>query len=117
MIDQGLSSESERRTNTVITTTSLGKSAGSIVLDTWRVTISAGVQDHLPRWEGFRAKPDTGCMGNWARRNIIERIGLMARIRPLESDTMILVDASDHKYYATETISLTWYRNEEPTSR
>jgi hypothetical protein len=30
---------------------------------------------------------------------------------------MILVDTSDHKHYATEAISLTWYRNDEPTSR
>jgi hypothetical protein len=46
-------------------------------------------------------------MGNWVRRDVIERIGLMAQIRSLEGSVMVLVDASDHKPYAMETISLT----------
>ncbi|PVH83442.1 hypothetical protein DL98DRAFT_616939 [Cadophora sp. DSE1049] len=95
----------------------IGANVVGLVTGLWNITFSAGLQGGTPRWGACRAKPDTGCNGNWVKQSILERSGLLDSIRPFSGDPLVLVDASDHLHPVTHTISLTWYRNEEATSR
>lgn len=95
----------------------IGIKVVGLVTGLWNITFSAGLQHGIPRWGACRAKPDTGCNGNWIKHSVLSRHGLLESIRPVSGEPMVLVDASDHRHPITRTISLTWYRNEEVTSR
>jgi hypothetical protein len=84
--------------------TSLGLEVKAL-LEMWAITFSAGLQEGKARWQACRGKPDTGCNGNWIKRDIVQRSGLEAFIRDFEGTPMIVDDASDHKHIADKVIT------------
>ena len=92
-----------------------GTSLGQIkqVLDKWSITFSAGVQQGKASWQACRGIADTGCDGNWIRRDVLRRSGMDGWARQFDGPHTAMVDASDILHVVEEVITLIWYRNEE----
>ena len=83
------------------------------VLDKWSITFSAGVQQGNASWQACRGIADTGCDGNWIRRDVLRRSGMEAWARTYSGPPTAMIDASNILHVVEEVITLTWYRNEE----
>jgi hypothetical protein len=95
---------------------SMGVARPKVDLGTWSIHFLGG-DLNAPRWEGCRGKLDTGCDENVVKREVVERAGLSDWIQPFQGEPVFLVDASDHEHPLEWVIELTWFRNEETTSR